>query len=215
MTDPVTPVSPTEFPTVQDPSETYQATLHPSAGWSEDYYNSGGGFALDAGRLTHEDNFIPGSNIPVFVTGKGGRDVRMNRGKPAAILIWKYVSRRFAETPCDSLNPIRLDDASARQKTWNPDDYVQSYRSEMPDSSQADVVTRGGWEMGKWAVEFRRLLVSRARDTEGRIAPNALHLDDVPIHTGHTYGFRLRVYNHSKTEYSESPLVPLYIKPRS
>ena len=213
MTDPVTPVPPAEF-TNTDSTEIFQSTLHPSAGWSEDYYNSGGGFVLDAGRLTHEDNFIPGSNIPLFVAGKGGRDVRLNRGKPAALLIWKYVSRRFAEDPCDSLNPIRVDDASARQKTWNPGDYVQYYRSQMPNGSQADVVTRGGWDTGKWAVEFRRMLIARTRDSEGRILPNSVHPDDVPLYTGHTYGFRLRVYSHSKTEYSESPLVPLYIKPR-
>jgi hypothetical protein len=209
-TDPVTPVSPTEY-LGADAAETFGANVHPSAGWSEDYYDAGAGWVRDAGDVTYTDNFAPGSNIPLFITGKGGRDTRMNRGKPPALLIWRYVSRPLLA--CDSLNPIRIDDASARQKTWNPGDYVQSYRSQMPSFSQADVVTRAAWDGGKWAVEMRRQLEPREPDTQesGRGAP---HLDDVPLHTGRTYGFRLRIYNASKTQSSVSSMIPLYIQPR-
>ncbi len=211
-TDAATPVSMTEYP-FADTAEVRGSTVHPSAGFSEDYYNSGAGWVLDGGDLAYEPNHAPGSNIPFSVTGRGGRDVRLNRGKPSSLLIWKYVSRGFAEDPCDSINPIRLDDASARQKTWNPGDYVQSYRSQMPFLSQADVITRGGWETGKWAVEIRRLLLPRNWDK--LLGTPVLHNDDVQLHPGQTYGFKLRIYNASKTEYSESQLVPLYIKPRS
>jgi hypothetical protein len=215
-TDPVTPTSSTEFSSVPPGSrELFGQNAHPTAGWSEDYYNSGAGWVLDAGARTQEPNTLPGSNVPLFIAGKGGRDVRMNRGKPASLMIWKYVAQRLSD-PCDSLNPIRLEDASARQKTWNPEDYVQSYVSQMPGSSQADVVTRGGWDMGKWAVEMRRRMETREPDSTGAVSPQSPpHLDDVWLHTGRTYGFRLRIYNASKTEYSESPLIPLYIKPRS
>jgi hypothetical protein len=215
-TDPVTPTSSAEFSSVPPGSpELFGQNAHPSGGWSDDFYNSGAGWVPDGGRRTQEPNTLPGSNVPLFITGKGGRDVRMNRGKPANLMIWKYVAKRFSD-PCDSLNPIRLEDASARQKTWNRDDYVQSYLSQMPSSSQADVVTRGGWEMGKWAVEMRRRMETREPDSTGAVSSQSPpHLDDVWLHTGHTYGFRLRIYNHSKAEYSESPMIPLYIKPRS
>jgi hypothetical protein len=205
-TDPVTPTSSAEFSSVPPGSpELFGQNDHPTGGWSEDFYNSGAGWVLDAGLRTQEDNHLPGSNVPLFIAGKSPRDVRMNRGKPASVMIWKYVANHV--TPCDSLNPIRLEDASVRQKTWNPKDYVQSYVSQMPDSSQADVVSRGEWDTGKWAVEMRRLLLPH------HTSPT-LNFDDVPMHAGQTYGFRLRIYNASKTEYSESQMVPLYIKPR-
>jgi len=210
-TDPVTPVNATEIPTA-DPAETAGSTTHPTAGWSEDYYNNGSGWVRDAGQITYEDNFAPGSAVPLFIAGKGTRDIRLNRGKPTARLIWKYVA--FELTPCDSLNPVRVDDASLREKTWNPGDYVPSYISGMPTGSQADVVTRGGWEKGKWSLELRRLMQSRDPDPTPTTR-GAPHLDDVEFHSGVTYGVKIRIYNASKTRYSESPILPLYIKPRS
>jgi len=78
----------------------------------------------------------------------------------------------------------------------------------MPNGSQADVVSRGELDLGKWAVEMRRLMIPHLQGS-----PTA-NTDDVQLHAGQTYGFRLRIYNASKTEYSESPMVPLYIKPR-
>jgi hypothetical protein len=83
----------------------------------------------------------------------------------------------------------------------------------MPSASQADVVSRGGWERGKWSLELRRLLQSRDRD--GTTTRGAPHLDDIELHSGRTYGVRIRIYNASKTRSSESPILPLYIKPRS
>lgn len=210
-TDPITPVNPTEIPTAVEP-EIMGSALHPTAGWSEDYYNTGSGWVRDAGLVTYEDNFFPGSAVPRFIAGKGTRDIRLNRGKPTALLIWRYVAAEIL--PCDSLNPIRMDDASVREKTWNPGDYVPSYLSGMPSGSQADVVSRGAWDMGKWSLELRRLLESRDPDPSASTR-GAPHLDDVDLHSGRTYGIRFRVYNASKTESSVSPILPLYIKPRS
>jgi hypothetical protein len=209
-TDPVTPVNPTEIPTAL-PEEILGATLHPTAGWSEDYYNSGAGWVRDAGQLTYEENFASGNAVPLFIASKGTRDTRLNRGKPTARLIWRYVATPIGA--CDSLNPIRVDDASLREKTWNPGDYVPSYISGMPTGSQADVVSRGAWEHGKWSLELRRLLVSR--DVDSSSVTGTLHPDDIQLHSGLTYGIRIRIYNASKTRSSVSPILPLYLKPRS
>jgi len=209
-TDPVTPVNPTEIPTA-DPAETAGSTLHPTGGWSEDFYNPGSGWVRDAGQVTYQDNFVSGSAVPLFIAGKGTRDTRLNRGKPTARLTWRYVASLLGA--CDSINPVRSDDASQREKTWNPGDYVISYISGMPSGSQADVVSRGAWDRGKWSLELRRLLMSR--DPDVGTARGAPHLDDIELHTGRTYGIRVRVYNASKTRSSVSPILPLYIKPRS
>lgn len=209
-TDPVTPVNPTEVPTAVPP-ETDGATTHPVAGWSEDYFNSGSGWVRDAGQLTYEDNTLGGTAVPNFIAGKGTRDTRLNRGKPAARLIWRYVATVMGA--CDSINPIRSDDASLHEKTWNPGDYVPSYISGIPGGSQADVVSRGGWERGKWSLELRRLMQSR--DPDGTITRGAPHLDDIEFHSGRTYGIRVRIYNASRTRFSVSPILPLYIQPRS
>ena len=72
-------------------------------------------------------------------------------------------------------------------------------------------MTRGGWEDGKWALEFRRLLEPRDNPSAD---PRVPHNDDVVLNSGRTYGFRLKIYNASKTTFSESPILPLYIKPR-
>jgi hypothetical protein len=83
----------------------------------------------------------------------------------------------------------------------------------LPTGSQADVVTRGGWDNGKWALELRRLLLSR--DPDVGATRGTPHSDDVVLTSGRTYGFRLKIYNASKTRFSQSPILPLYIKPRS
>jgi hypothetical protein len=215
-TDPVTPVNPTEIPTA-DPVETQGSTLHPTGGWSEDFYNTGSGWVPDAGDPMFVPNYAGGSFVPLFVANKGTRDIRLNRSKPTSLIIWKYVDRPFANGdpfgPCDSLNPIRVDDASIREKTWHAGDYIPSFVTQMPSGSQADVVTRGGWDRGKWVLEMRRLLMSRDLD-QGSVR-GARHLDDVDLHSGQTYGIRFRVYNGSKTVSSVSAILPLYLKPRS
>jgi hypothetical protein len=208
-TDPATPVNPTETPTA-GADETRGSTLHPTGGWSEDFYNSGSGWVRDSGDPVYVPNYAGGSFVPLFVASKGTRDIRLNRSKPTSLIIWKYVDRAFASNgePCDSLNPIRLDDASARDKTWHAGDYAPSFVTQMPDGSQADLVSRGGWDRGKWALEIRRRLVPA--DSSG-----TPHPDDIQLHSGQTYGIRFRVYNASKTVSSVSAILPLYLKPRS
>jgi hypothetical protein len=168
------------------------------------------GWVRDFGTLSYADNVLPGSDVPLLIAGKGTRDIRLNRGKPVPLIIWKYVADSLST--CDSLNPIRVDDPTSRQKTWNPGDYTPPYLIGLPTGSQADVVAKGGWDGGKWALELRRLLESRNPDVGSvRGAP---HNDDLELHSGHTYGIRIRIYNASKTRSSVSAILPLYIKPR-
>jgi hypothetical protein len=204
------PVNPTEYPGA-DSFETYQSTLHPLGAFAEDFYNTGSGWVRDAGIVSYEDNFLPGSAVPRFIASKSTRDVRLNRGKPVSALVWRYVAKELE--PCDSLNPVRLDDASLRDKTWNPGDYVPSHILGIPTGSQTDALARGTWENGKWSLEMRRLLEARpVLVGQGRQPPRP---DDVILHTGRTYGIRFRIFRGSSDLSSATPILPLYIKPRS
>lgn len=219
-TDAITPVNGTEFVGAVTDGDTFGSESHPAAGLAEDFYNDGSGWVRDAAAPTAhpymlEENFLPGSYVPLTVADKGSRDTRLNRGKPVAYTIWRYVAR--ALTVCDSLSPVRVDDSSVRDKTWNPGDIIPSYRIGFPDSanqySQADVLARSAYEDGKWALELRRLLESRKPDLNGvRSQPRP---DDVVLVPGRTYGLRVTVYNASKTRGSASAILPLYIRPRS
>ena len=203
------PVNPTEYPGA-DSFETYQSTLHPLGAFAEDFYNTGSGWVRDGGFVSYENNFFPGSAVPRFIASKSTRDVRLNRGKPVSSLIWRYVAK--ALEPCDSLNPVRLDDASQRDKTWNPGDYVPSHILGIPTESQTDALARGTWENGKWSLEIRRFLEARPVFVgQGRQPPRP---DDVILRTGHTYGIRIRIYRGTG-HFSSTPILPLYIKPRS
>ncbi|MGE5177271.1 MAG: hypothetical protein ACM3JJ_12980 [Hyphomicrobiales bacterium] len=221
-TDPLTPVNSTEFTGAAADGDTLGQTAHPSAGVADDFYSTGGGWVPDDGLPFRLDNFTPGSTVPLQIANKGSRDVRLNRGKPLEYVIWGTVSKPFQQ--CDSLNPARLDDPTARDKTWNPGDMVPSYTLSFPQppigsppssavKSQLDVLAKGGWDKGKWSLELRRLLIARPPDVGGvRQTPWP---DDVKLYTGHTYGVRITIYDASHTVGSASALVPLYIKPRS
>lgn len=219
-TDPITPVNGTEFVGAVTDGDTYGSELHPGAGLVEDFYNNGSGWVRDAASpTTHpymlEDNFIPGSYVPILLADKGSRDTRLNRGKPVPYVIWRYVARGIAQ--CDSFNPIRVDDSSIRDKTWNPGDTTPSFVSGFPDSadqySQVDVLARAGYDTGKWSLEMRRLLEPRRPDLNGVRSP--ARPDDVVLLPGHTYGMRITVYNATKTRGSASSIIPLYIRPRN
>lgn len=225
-TNNLTPVNVTEFVGAAADGDTLGSTTHPSAGVADDSYNNGGGWVPDSGKPYRLDNFTPGSNVPLRIANKGSRDSRLNRAKPLDVVVWEPVSKPFQQ--CDSLNPVRLEDPTAREKTWNPGDFVPSYRLGFPKAlasdppqwqppvqSQLDVLARGGWDKGKWSLELRRLLIARAQPDPGTGGRNPAWPDDVPLYTGHTYGVRITIYDASNSVGSASALVPLYLKPRS
>ena len=162
-----------------------------------------------------EENFLPGSAVPIYIANKGSRDTRLNRGKPVPYVIWRYVAKPL--TACDSLNPVRIDDSSVRDKTWNPGDMTPSYIHGFPDSadlfSQADVLARSSYEGGKWSLELRRLLEPRRPDVSGVRSPP--RPDDVVLVPGRSYGIRITVFNATKTRGSASEILPLYVRPKS
>jgi hypothetical protein len=209
-TDPATPVNPTEFTGAPLTGEDYGSTYHPGAGWLEDLYDTGGGAVRDAGHYTYEDsNTLPGSNVPLFIASKGTRDVRLNRGKPTEFVLWKYTAKPMG--PCEVDNPIRLDNAGERDKTWNPGDYVPSFQLSLPDStsSQADVIGKGLWQDGKWALEIRRDLVTRKLG--GGIAEPPW-TDDVQMTPGRTYAMRITIFDGTTGATSRSGLIPISLK---
>lgn len=209
-TDPAIPVNPTEY-LGADLDETRGAAEHPLGGAVEDYYSTGGPWALDVGLLPSVPNVVPGSDAPRFRPNKATRDVRLNRGKPTSYVIWKPVASILS--PCDTLNPIRVDDASIRDKTWNPGDYLPSVAIQLADSSQSDVVARGTWFEGKWSLELRRELTARPPDFQG--IPQPPRPDDIILQEGRRYLVRFTFYNATKTRTSQTELLPLYLKPRN
>ena len=214
-TDPAVPVNPTEF-TGADLDETRGAAAHPLGGAVEDFYNTGAGWNLDVGLLPNVPNTGNGTYVPLRKPDKATRDVRLNRSKPTAYVIWKAVASNL--TPCDTLNPLRVDDASIRDKTWNGEggfenDYLPSVQIQLPDSSQSDVVARGGWLDGKWSLELRRELVPRPPDVLGQ--PQQPRPDDIPLEEGHHYLVRFTIYNASSSQYSQTEFLPLYLRPRN
>lgn len=200
-TDPVFPSSTVEFLNAASDGDSLGQFTHPAAGFMEDRYDVGGGPVPDEGRLCYRENFTlyPNGIVPKFLASKGSRDTRLNRGHPVAYTIWSYVHQ--ALTACDSLNPIRVDDSSLRDKTWNPGDYVPSYWLIPPTGSQMDVLARGGWAAGKWNLEIRRRL-----DTGWS--------DDVQLVPGRRYAMRITVRDASSTRGSRSVLLPLHLRPR-
>jgi hypothetical protein len=209
-TDPAVPVNPTEY-VGADISETRGATDHPNGGAVEDYYSTGGPWVLDQGLLPSVPNTIPGSDVPLRRPNKASRDVRMNRGKPTSYVLWRETSSLFS--PCDTLNPLRVDDASVRDKTWNPGDYIPSVAIQLPNlSSQSDVVARGAWLQGKWSLELRRELTATADLQDPSSPPRP---DDVHLRAGRRYMVRFTFYNGTKARYSQTELLPLYLKPRN
>ncbi len=209
-TDPVTPVNCAEFVGACQDGDSLGSTTHPTAGYMEDLYDLGGGPVRDQGDWTYKrTNHNPGSNVPLRIADKGTRDTRLNRAKPTAYVLWDTVAKNFGR--CDSLNPIRLDDASVRDKSWNPGDYVPSFRAAFPTLSQRDVIARGSWLTGKWGVEIRRDLIARPpapSDTLTTPWP-----DDVQLVPGRRYMLRVTIFDGATKSSSRSALIPLYLRP--
>jgi hypothetical protein len=209
-TDPSVPVNPTEYQSAGE-DETRGAADHPLGGAVDDFYNTGSGWSLDLGLRSAIPNALPGSPVPIRRHNKSTRDVRLNRGKPTAFVLWDKVSSVF--TPCDTLNPIRIDDGAIRDKTWSPGDYLPSVTIQLTDSSQSDVVAKGGWLAGKWSLEMRRDLIARPPDVAG--VPQAPRPDDVQLVEGRRYVVRFTIYNATRDRYSQTEFLPLYLAPRS
>jgi hypothetical protein len=209
-TDPATPVNGAEFIGAQTDGDTLGATQHPGAGFLEDLYDAGTGPIRDSGRWTYIDtNHNPGSNVPLRIASKGTRDSRLNRAKPTTYVLWASVDRPMG--PCEYTNPMREDDAGVRDKTWNPGDYVPSFSLGLPSESQLDVIGKGQWLAGKWALELRRDLIARPPDVGG--IPQTPWPDDIPLVPGHRYLVRFTIYDGTTKTSSRSPLTPIYLRP--
>jgi hypothetical protein len=215
-TDPVFPTSNVEF--VGAVEDTLGQTTHPAAGFMEDRYDQGGGPVDDVGRITYSDNFQVFANgiVPDSIASKGVRDTRLNRGKPTAYTIWGHTPPRPL-TVNDVQNPIRVDDSSLHDKSWNPGDYVPSVIIRFPTLSQLSVLARGNWVAGKWNLEVRRDLISfdKRADVNGNDPSTWVPWpDDIPLVPGRHYAMRVTIYDASSTRASRSPLIPLYLRPR-
>lgn len=209
-TDPVTPVNGSEFVGAVVDGDTLGSNSHPAAGYMEDFIDWGAGPVRDQGDWTYmRENTNPGSNVPLFIASKGTRDTRLNRGKPVDYVLWNTVARPFG--PCDIDNPVRVDNAGERDKTWNPGDIVPSFRAAFPSESQLDVIARGGWQMGKWALEIRRDLISRYPEVSG--VPGDPRPDDVKLIPGNHYLMRITIVDGATRMSSRSPLMSLYLRP--
>jgi len=213
-TDPATPVNAAEFinAITGNPPDSLGSTSHPGAGFLEDLYDMGAGPVRDRGNWTYMlDNFNPGSNVPLTIADKGTRDTRLNRGKPVSYVLWHTVEKPFG--PCDINNPIRIDDAGVRDKTWNPGDYVPSFRLQTASESQRDVIGKGAWLMGKWALEVRRNLIARPAELDSLNQQLPPWPDDIQLTPGRHYMMRLTIFDGSTKSTSKSPMIPIYLKP--
>jgi len=98
-----------------------------------------------------------------------------------------------------------------RDKSWNPGDYVPAFSTSMPTESQRDVVGKGQWLAGKWALEIRRQLISRfppvGTQTVGDPRP-----DDVPLVPGRRYMMRISIYDGT-TKRPAVAAIPIYLRP--
>lgn len=209
-TDPAVPVNPAEY-TLAGADETEGASEHPLGGAVEDFYSSGGAWVLDTGLISSIPNVLPGSDVPHFRPDKATRDVRYNRGKPTAYVLWRPVASILTE--CDTLNPLRVDDSSVRDKTWNPGDYIPSVAIRLPTESQSDVVARGTWLEGKWSLELRRELTT-VPPYDPQDPPPPPRPDDIHFQEGRRYMVRFTIYNATKARASQTELLPLYLRPR-
>ena len=221
-TDACTPVNGTEFVGAVNDGDTLGSTTHPSAAFLEDLYDQGGGPVRDQGDWTYiATNHNPGSNVPLFIASKGTRDSRLNRAKPTAYVLWRggrLPGPPTVEKPllqCENGhppdNPIREDDASVRDKSWNPGDYVPSFSTSLPSESQLDVIGKGQWLAGKWALEIRRDLITRPASNV--VPPPPPWPDDVQLVPGRRYLMRISIFDGTTKTTSRSQRFPIYLRP--
>lgn len=209
-TDFASPVSCTEFVGACTDGDSLGSTVHPAASTLEDFFDMGGGLIRDSGTLTYIPNHTPGSNVPRRIVDKGTRDSRFNRGKPVPFVVWERVSKPMG--PCEILNPIRNDDASQRDKSWNPGDYVPSYRLQVANDSQSDVLGKASWLSGKWALEIRRDLIPRVPIN---VPLPPARPDDLQLQPGRRYVMRITIMDGQTKSVSRSGLIPVFLNPTS
>lgn len=210
-TDPATPVSATEFTAAAVDGDSVGSTTHPGGAYMEDFYDNGSGPVRDAGVWTYKfANHDSTTDVPLFIASKGVRDTRLNRGKPMYYVLWDKVAKAMGA--CEIINPIRLDDASEVDKTFNPGDYVPSYRVTLPTESQDDVIARGSWNMGKWGLEIRRDLISRF-PSPGNNLPGNPRPDDIQLVPGQHYAVRFTIVDGTTKARSVSDVIPIYLRP--
>ena len=199
---------------------------HPQAGFCEDRWNTGSGPVPDKGLLTYDANYTTFANgvLPKFVAGKGTRDTRLNRLKPLAYCVWRNVAEPLSQ--CKLENPVRLDDPTERDKSWNPGDYVPGWIVGLPypevprddiqnmienqGYSSADVIARGAWQEGKWALEIRRNLnTGHPADDLAITPPDPRN----PNAAATVYGIRITIRDGQTRTSSRSAIVPLILRP--
>jgi ethylbenzene dehydrogenase len=208
-TDPGNPVNGTEFTAAG--SDSSHSLEHPNGSYMEDFYDNGSGPVRDFGDYSYMlANHESTDYVPLKIASKNPREVRFNRGKPIPTVIWETVSKDFG--PCETINPIRVDDATQNDKTWNPGDYQPSFRMLLSTGSQADVVARGAWNMGKWGLEIRRDLIARF-PSPGNNIPGPPHLDDIQLVPGQRYAVRFTIVDGTTKARSVSDLIPIYLRP--
>jgi hypothetical protein len=216
-TDPAFPSSVIEFQGAASGGDNQGQFDHPAAGLMEDRYDTGSGPVRDQGNVTYAANFAqyPDGVVPLLIASKGVRDTRLNRGHPTSYVVWKNTPARPL-TACDSLNPVRVDDSSVRDKTWNPGDYVPGWILSLPTASQFDVLARGNWGSGKWSLEVRRNLTTYFKPVTDSVNVSSWTpwWDDVQLVEGRHYKMRITIYDASSTKGSQSILLPFYLKPR-
>jgi len=221
-TDPCTPVNGAEFIGAVNDGDTLGSTSHPGAGFLEDLYDVGGGPVRDQGDWTYiVTNHNPGSNVPLAIASKGSRDSRLNRAKPTPYVLWRggrppgpaTVQKPFlaCENGHPPDNPVREDDAGIRDKSWNPGDYVPSFSTSLPSESQLDVIGKGQWLAGKWALEIRRDLTTRP--VSDAVPPPPPWPDDVQLAPGRRYMMRISIYDGTTKTTSQSQRFPIYLRP--
>jgi hypothetical protein len=225
-TDPCTPVSPIDFPGADSTTDATGAHDHPLAGFCEDRWDMGAGPVDDQGPLSYAPNYTqyPDGVVPKVVASKATRDSRLNRNKPLAYVLWGTVDAPL--TQCTILNPIRVDDATERDKSWNPGDYVPGWILGMPfpqglkpaqildliangGLSSGDVIARGTWLQGKWSLEIRRLLDTGHTDDVALVPPDPANPSAQPT----VYGVRIRIRDGQTNLVSQSTVVPLILEP--
>jgi len=211
-TDPANPVNGTEFGAAAGDSS--GSLEHPGGAFMEDLFDNGSGPVRDSGSWAYMlANHDSTNYVPLKLASKNPREVRFNRGKPIPFVIWNSVSKDFG--PCEIFNPIRVDNPTEPDKTWNPGDYQPSFRTILPTGSQADVVAKGGWNMGKWGLEIRRNLIATLPDTtiNGVEVHGGPRPDDVQLVPGGHYAVRFTIVDGTTKARSVSDLIPIYLRP--